>query len=197
MSITYNLYANDGRGGSVNYSAPIGTTSGLNFSPPALAAPSDNTFAVRAVDTVLGLEESNTDARVRIVIDSGGHDLTSLPNPPTAMSASPTVGGGCLIVWAYNPIGQGGAPIGFNIYLTAGTSPAYATPATSAAYLPGTVGYASNVSGLADGVLYVAAVRAFNATGVETNTTAVALVVGDATPPNNVDQLVASPTFNQ
>ena len=196
MSIIYNIYANDGLGGLIDYSAPIGSTSGLSFSPPALTAPSDNTFAVRAFDTILGLEESNTDARVRIVIDSGGNDLTGRPNAPNALTASPTANGGCAIAWAYNSISQGGAPTGFQVFLTAGAEPGYATPAASTTFAPGTVGYSCGLSGLVDGVLYTVAVRGFNAVGVETNTTAVTQIVGDATPPNNVDQLVASTTFN-
>ena len=197
MSIIYHVYANDGQGGLVNYTTPIGSTSGLSFSPPALAAPSDNTFAVRAFDTVLGLEESNTDARIRIVIDSGGNDLTALPNAPSAIAANPTAGGGCSIAWAYNPVGQGGPPLGFHVYLNAGLSASYTIPAASVAYVAGTVGYSCVLTALADGVVYTTAVRAFNSDGIETNTAAVAQIVGDATPPNNVDQLAALSTFDQ
>ena len=40
------------------------------FAVGPLAAPSDNTFAVRAFDAASGIEEANTDARVRVVIDA-------------------------------------------------------------------------------------------------------------------------------
>lgn len=197
MSISYNIYANNGRGGPVDYATPIGRTTSLTFNPPALAAPSDNTFAVRAFDASTGLEESNTDARVRIIIDSLGADVTALPNAPNALSVRSASGGGGLISWTYNPIGQGGAPLGFYVYLSPGTSPVYGRPIASIPFVSGKVDYRFDVTGLADGASYVAAVRAFNSIGVENNTTATGLIVADSTAPNNVDQLVASATFNQ
>jgi hypothetical protein len=195
MAIAYHIYANDGLGGLVNYATPIGTTSGLSFTPPVLAAPSDNTFVVRAFDTSTDLEEANTEASVRIVIDGNGQDVTSQPNAPFALTVRATAGGGCLATWAYNPGGQGSAPTGFYVYLSAGNQANYANPAATVAYVPGRAGYSCALSGLADATLYTVAVRAYNATAIEPNTTVIATVIGDSTPPENVDSLTAVPTF--
>jgi hypothetical protein len=195
MGIVYNVYANDGQGGPVNYATPIATTAALSFTPPPLAAPSDNTFLVRAFDTAVGLEEANTDARVRIVVDSAGNDVTTRPNAPFALALRATAGGGCDASWSYNTAGQGGPPTGFYVYLSPGASPSYASPAATVPYVAGRAGYACELSGLVDGATSTVAVRAFNAAGAETNTTVVASIVGDSTPPTNVDALTASPTF--
>ncbi|HWE37721.1 MAG TPA: hypothetical protein VG406_14230 [Isosphaeraceae bacterium] len=195
MGIVYNVYANDGHGGPVNYATPIATTTALSFKPPALAAPSDSTFVVRAFDTTVGLEEANTDARVRIVVDAGGNDITARPNAPFALALRATAGGGCSASWSYNPAGQGGPPTGFYAYLSPGTSPSYASPAATVPYVAGLAGYSCELSGLVDGTTSTIAVRAFNSAGIGTNTTAVASITGDSTPPTNVDALAASPTF--
>jgi hypothetical protein len=195
MSIVYNVYANDGRGGLVNYAAPIGTTASLTFNPPALAAPSDTTFVVRAFDTSVGIEEANTQARVRIVIDANGQDVTAIPNAPGALFVRATQGGGCLATWAYNPAGQAGPPAGFSVFLTPGTAAAYTTPTATVPFVPGQVGYSCELAGLADGSTYTVAVRAYNAVATEANTTVVARVVGDSTPPEGVDALRSSTSF--
>lgn len=195
MGIVYNVYANDGRGGAINYATPIATTASLSFTPPALAAPSDTTFLVRAFDTAVGLEESNTDARVRIVLDAAGNDVTARPNAPFALAVRATAGGGGAASWSYNAAGQGGPPAGFYIYLSPGAAPSYTAPAATVPYVAGRACYSCGLSGLAEGSPSTVAVRAFNAAGVEGNTTAVASIVGDATPPSNVDALTVSPTF--
>ena len=69
MAISYNIYANDGAGRRRQLRTPIATTTGSHVRwRRDLAAPSDNTFAVRAFDTTSGIEEANTEARVRIVL---------------------------------------------------------------------------------------------------------------------------------
>ena len=111
MAISYNVYANDGAGGAVNYAAPIATTPAPTYTTAPLAAPSDNTFAVRAFDATSGIEEANTEARVRIVLDGSGNDVTASPNGVTGLSATPTAGGSCWVAWGYNAAGQGGGTV--------------------------------------------------------------------------------------
>ena len=159
MAISYNVYANDGSGGEVDYDRPIATTNSLTFTPPALAAPSDNTFAVRAFDATSGIEEANTDARVRIVIDASGDDVTASPNRVAGLSARPMAGGSCWVSWGYNPAGQGGPPSQFQVDLAAGPTPTFASPAAIVAYLPGVSGYGCSASGLAVASLTTIAVR--------------------------------------
>lgn len=195
MSLQYRVYANDGQGGPVNYSSPIATTAALSYSPAPLAAPSDSTFAVRAFDPVTGLEEANTEARVRILLDAQGQDISNRPNAPRALSVRATAGGGCQVRWAYSTAGQSSPPLGFLVYLTAGTVADYQSPAASIPYLPGRAGYSCDLTGLADGVTYSVAVRSTNATATELNTTVVTTVVGHSVPPDNVDSLTATATF--
>lgn len=195
MAITYNIYANDGLGGPVDYTTPIATTPALGWTPGPLPPSSDTTFAVRAFDTTLGLEEANTEARVRIILDATGRDVSARPNPPSALVARATAAGGCLASWSYSPTGQGGWPTAFSVYLTPGTVASYATPSATVAFVPGRLAYSSQLSGLADGATYAVAVRASNASGAEANTSVVATVVGDSTPPANVDALSATATF--
>ena len=195
MAILYNVYANDGLGGAVNYASPIASTASLSFTTGSLPPSSDTTFAVRAMDASTGLEEANTEARVRVVLDANGQDISARPNAPTALMARATAGGGCLATWGYNPVGQGGLPTGFLVYLTRGTTASYTTPAITVPFIASTARFSCQLTGLTDGASYVVAVRSTNASATEVNTAAVSVVVGDSTPPGNVDGLAAAATF--
>jgi hypothetical protein len=187
--VIYNVYSNDGAGGPVDYTRPIASTSNLSFVVGPLAPASDNRFAVRAFDPSTNLEEANTEACVRIVIDPNGSDITARPNSPHALIVRSTAGGGCRVVWAYSPVGQGGPPTGFYVYLTPGVTPSYSSPESSVAYLTGTMGYACDLSGLAASSTYSIAVRAYNAVAVENNTTVVAILQTSAMSATPVDSL--------
>jgi hypothetical protein len=193
MAISYNIYANDGAGGDVDYTTPIATTSDLSYATGPLAASSDNTFAVRAFDTVSGIEEANTDARVRIVVDANGNDVTARPNAVVGLSARPTVGGTCWVSWGYDPAGQGGPPSTFNVTLTAGSTPSLADPVASIASLPGVPGYGCSLSGLAGNTPYTIAVQAVGPSSVLVGPVATVSITYLATPLSDVDALVATP----
>ncbi len=195
MEISYNVYRNDGRGGPVNYQTPIASTASLSYTSGLLPFSSDTTFAIRAQSMATGLEESNTEARVRVILDSSGLDVSAQPNPPHTLMVRATPGGSCMATWGYNPVGQAGAPTAFEVYLTRGTAAAYGNMVATVPYIAGTNVYRCNLPGLADGATYAVAVRASNPTVIERNTSAVALVVGDSTPPGNVDGLVGVATF--
>src|SRR4051794_34445716 len=117
MSISYHVYSNSGVGDPVNYASVVATVSGLSWATPALAASSNWTYAVRAFDTVNGLEEQNVDARVTIRVNASQADVTGLPNAPTGLTATPAAGATARVAWQYLPGGQGGAPIGFRVYV--------------------------------------------------------------------------------
>lgn len=187
----YHVYSNGGSG-PVNYAAPIATVSTLTYSTSALAYPSDTVYAVRAFDTVSGLEEQNVDARVRLVLDATGANVTARPNPPVNVWAAPTAGGGAVVHWSYNPAGQGAAPTGFKVWATVGSVVDYTAAPVSVPYT-GPVGSAT-LSGLTDGVSYAIGVRAFSGSLVEPNTTAIASVTGDRTAPGDVDGLTVVAT---
>jgi hypothetical protein len=187
--VTYNVYTNDGAGGPVDYTRPIASTPNLTFVIGPLALLSDNRFAVRAFDPSTNLEEANTEACVRIVIDANGSDITARPNAPHSLIVRSIAGGGCRVAWAYSPVGQGGPPTGFYVYLTPGNIPNYSSPASSVAYLTGTMGYSCDLTGLAAGSTYAVAVRAYNAAAIENNTTVVAVLQTSSMSANPVDSL--------
>ena len=193
MAISYNIYANDGMGGDVDYSTPIATTSDLTYATGPLATPSDNTFAVRAFDTASCIEEANTDARVRIILDEAGNDVTARPNAVVGLSTWPTAGGTCWVSWGYDSTGQGGPPSTFNVTLTAGATPSLANPVASIAYLPGVAGYGCTLSGLAGKTLCTIAVQAVGASSVLLGPVATVPITYLVTTLSDVDSLVATP----
>jgi hypothetical protein len=194
MAISYNIYANDGRGGDVDYNTPIATTALRTFTVNPLACPGDHTFAVRAFDTISGIEEANTDARARIVTDSSGNDVTARPNGVLGLSARLTANGTCWVSWGYNSTGQGGAPLQFNIYLTPGGSASFASPAATVAYLQGVSGYGCTLSGLASNTISTIAVQAIGASGALTGPVKSVAVSYLANSLREVDSLVAIPS---
>ena len=191
MAIVYQVFSNGGSGGPVDYSTPIATVSGTSYTTGALAAPGVYRFAVRAKDTATGLADANTQATVRVALDASGVDVGGVPNPPFAAVARPTAGGGCLVAWTYFAAGQAAPPANFLVYLTAGTTPALTTPAATVPYRPGASGYSCQLGGLADATTYTVAIVSVGATAIASDA-ATATVVGDATPPADVESLAAS-----
>jgi hypothetical protein len=183
--IEYKIYANTGIGDDINYSSPIGTTSLLTFSPPALGLSEDWKFAVRAYDTVSGLEELNIDASVRVVTDPSGADVTGRPNPPTGLAVVAAAGGSARVSWAYNPGGQGGPPSAFVI--TVGGVDTLTVP-----YVSGLTTCSATLTGLADGVSCTIGVRSTNGSGG--SATVAAAVTARTTGPAAVEGLAGAAT---
>lgn len=169
MATNYHIYSSNGLGGPVDYSTIVATRSTLTYDVGPLDYGSDWTFAVRAFDTVSGLEESNVDARVRILVSAAGADLAGLPNAPFGLKAVPTSGGGMKVTWAYNPRGQGAAPTNFHIYKGTPTV-SYASPAATVSYAVSSHNFSATLTSLTNGATYQFSVRAYNASGEETNT---------------------------
>lgn len=190
MAINYHVYAGNSSGGPVDYTTSIATVSTLSWATPALAANTVITYAVRAFDTVSGLEEQNVDARVTIRVDAGQADVTGLPNAPTGLTATPAAGATARVAWTYNPGGQGGAPAGFRVYVGTPT-PDYGTVAATVPYSAGKGAYLATLPGLIDGSVYQVASRAYNAVGTESNAV-VASFTADGTGPAPVDGLTAT-----
>jgi hypothetical protein len=194
MAISYNIYVNDGQGGVVTYDSPVATTDELTWTSGPLEFPSDTTFGVRAFDTVSGIEEANTDARVRIVLDSSGIDVTSQPNGVIGLSATATAGGTCWVSWGYDTTAQGIAPAQFAVTLTEGSTPSLGTATATVFYQPGVSGYGCQLSGLASNTLYSIAVQAIGSNSLSGPVGAV-LLDYQVSPLSRVDGLsaVASP----
>lgn len=195
MSVLYRVYSNGGTGGPVNLNVPLGTTSRHSYTTPPLAPGSDNTFIVRAYDSVTNVEEANTDARVRIILDASGQDVSARPNAPQKVSVLRMAGGACQVRWAYQPNGEGSPPVGFYVYLIEGTTPGYSNPSATVSYARNMTSYSCVLAGLVNGQPYTVAVRAFNAVAIEPNTSATVSTIADSAPPSNVDALTATPVY--
>jgi hypothetical protein len=192
MAIVYNIYANDGVGGPVNYTTPISTTTSLSYVTGMLPAGSDTTFAVRAKDTASNLEEANTDARVRVALDTNGNDIGGRPNPPHALVLSTAAGGGCLVSWAYFQGVGSATPVGFQVFLSEDPSALYRSTASTVPYVYGQVGYTCRLSGPYVLSTYSASVRAYNAAGSDGNAIVVGAVVGVPTSPVMMEAISVS-----
>jgi hypothetical protein len=191
MAIVYQIFSNNGAGGPIDYSTAIATVTGTSYTTGSLAASGDYRYAVRAMDTATGLAEANTQAVVRIVLDASGNDIGPVPNAPLAVTARPTPGGGCLVTWSYFAAGEAASPTNFLVYLTAGTSPSLADPAATVAYRQGMAGYSCQLSGLVDSTTYTVSVVSQGNGASTLSAAASATVVGDSSPPEDVDSLVA------
>ena len=175
MAISYHVYRNDGQGGAIDYSTAIATVSAASaapqgsFSPGPLVAPSDNLFAVRAFDDVTGVEEANT-ARIQVLIDADGNDVSSRPNPVVGLAVRWTIGEVALISWGYSPAGQGGAPTRFAVTASlAGTSvpPGLLNlPSQDVVFVPGIAGYGCRLAGLTTATDWTIKVRAVGGSDV-------------------------------
>jgi hypothetical protein len=190
MSTSYHVFSSNTSGGPVDYSTVVATVSGLAWSSGALAANTVITYAVRAFDTVSGLEESNIDARVTIRLGATQADATGLPNAPTGLTATSTAGATARVAWKYATAGQGGAPTGFRVYVGTPT-PDYGTVVATVIYNAGIATFAATLSGLTNGTPYQVAVRGYNAAGQEANAD-VASFTADATGPAPVGSLTAT-----
>lgn len=193
MATSYNIYANDGLNGPVDYSTLIATTSSLNYTGTDLASPSDTTFAVRATDGTS--EEQNIDCRVRVIIDVDGNDVSAIPNAPTQFSAIATTAGGARVDWLHVPMMNVPVPTEFKVWLTSGPSVDYtAPPAETVPFSPRQYRYTVGLTGLSDGITYAIGIRASNAAGDEPNAMQ-ANVTGLASGPTAVASLTGSAVY--
>jgi hypothetical protein len=187
MALIYRIYSNGGTGGPVDYVNPVASTPTLTFQAGPLSPSSDTTFAVRAFDPVTGLEEANTDARVRVVIAADGRDVSARPDTPFAVTLSASTGGGARVSWAYRPSETAGVPTGFNIHLgPAGTAPG-PTPAATVGYVPGRLGYTCVLPGPLVYAIYAVSVQAFNTSGVDAGGVVISGPVGLPPEPLQMD----------
>jgi large repetitive protein len=186
----YNVYSNAGAG-PINYASPLATvpTGTTSFVVPSTLTPGTWKFAVRAFNP--NGEDKNLTAAVTIVIDANGKDVTNRPAAPLGLRAFPAKAGALRVEWHYPRTSGPKAPAGFHVYCTAGPTLSYAAPAATVAYAAGLFGmFGVNLTGLVAGTAYAIGVRAYNATGEEPNTVAVA-ATADATGPAAVDSLVS------
>jgi hypothetical protein len=192
--VAYHVYANTGAGDPINYGSPIDTTGTLTFTTGPLSYPGTWSFGVRAFWVVSGLEEQNLDCAITIILDGSGIDITNRPLPPRALRAFARPAGAIRAEWVY-PLTTGPKkPVGFHVYSGTTGVPNYATPAATVLFTSGVANsFVGNLAGLTNGVTYTIGVRAYNATGEETNTNT-ATVIADSTGPTAVQSLTATAT---
>ena len=191
MAIVYRIYSNGGTGGPIDYSTPLATTPDPTYTTAGLAPSRDYRFAVRAFDTATGIEEANTQATRRLVLDGLGRATGDAPKAIHALVARPLVGGNCRVSWAYRSAGQATPPISFEVYLTTGLHTDLGTPQTTVAYRPGALGYSCSLTGLSDGIVSTVSVLARGADALAACEAVSVGVRGDSTPPDDVDGLIA------
>lgn len=188
--LAYHVYADTGAGDPINYATPIATASGTAWTSGTLAAPGTWSFGVRAFDG--NGEEQNLDCSAVIVLDADANDITNRPMPPAGLRGFATPNASIRVEWYYPPTSGPKVPTGFHVYIGTGGTPDYSTPAATVAFNLGLFNtFVSNLSGPSDGETYAIGVRAFNASGEETNSVVVS-VAADATGPAAVDSLVAA-----
>ena len=186
---SYHIYENHGIGDAVDYDFPVETTSLTTWTTGSLPFPGDYSFHVRAFWDYNLDEEHNLDARVRVILDATGADVTGRPAAPTGLAAQPIKGGQVRLSWLYKTPSGRATPSRFNVYTgTPGVS--YAAFVQQIAY--GSDGrYFAVVTGLTSGRPYQFVVRAANSTAEETNTNIVT-ATPDATGPNPPQNLIAT-----
>jgi hypothetical protein len=170
MSTSYHIYGNGGSG-PVNYGSILATTAALTWTSGALAFPNTWKFGVRAFDTVSSLEESNIDALVEVTLSGAGVDITGMPDPPLALSAHASGAGRIVVDWHHVLLDVTRKPTGFHVYQGTGGTPSYTTPVATVPWGSGINFYTRAISGLTGGTAYTFGVRAYNATGEESNAT--------------------------
>jgi hypothetical protein len=180
-TLGYHVYSNRGTMWYIDYDNPIATVYDLTWTSGPLSYPDTWQFGVRAFNQYG--EEQNLDCYVELILDANGNNITNRPNPPTGLRAFATAGGGARVEWIYPRVLGPTAPTGFHVYIGAGATPAYGTPAATVGYGAAVMNsYVANLTGLSNGVVYAIGVRAFNATAEEPNTNTVSITASNVGP---------------
>lgn len=174
----YHVYGNTGAGDPIDYASILATTTGLTTTAGPLEAPGTWSFGVRAYNGYG--EDANVDASVTIAVDASGRDVSAMPAAPVALAAVAGPAGSVAVHWGYPLASPGRAPTGFHVYQGLGAVD-YSAPVATVVAAAGVVqSYSASPSGLSAGT-WSFGVRAYNATGEESNTlTATAVIRGSS-----------------
>lgn len=179
--IEYRVYANDGEGGPINLATPWATTRSANFvAGPTLTANASWSFLVRVYDRDLELLEDGTDARVDLVTDGDGNDITLRPRPVNVLTARPGASGELIVTWTYLWTRDARAADEFRVWAVASPGPIdfTATPSAAVSIQGGETTYQTTLTGLTAGTTYLVAVRAVNGTADDGSTATVTVAAG-------------------
>ena len=189
QAISYLVYANAGGGDPIDYAHPLAMIAAPGWTSPALSAPGHYKFGVRTRDLGTGLVEENLDAAIELVIDGAGRDCTAIPPAPLGLRFVPIAGGKARLEWSCPCQSAMRQPLGFNIYVGIDGPISYSVPYATVPWLPSRFDFfRAELGGLAGRGRCLVGVRAYNASGEELNTAAVAFTIDDA-PPSQVDSL--------
>ncbi len=188
MPTQYQVFGNTGNGSPIDYATVLATVSGLSWTPPALNAGSDWSFGVRAVDSTSGLSESNVDAKVRIVLDANGKDLTALPAQPVILGLQVVNGNGCRLDWSWTDV-RFPKPETFQVFTS--TTGSIDPSSSPVAVIPGqrAKNYGVNLATLPSGTVTLGIVAVVKSVRSLVTTTTVTI---SATPPSPPESLVAT-----
>lgn len=158
--ILYNIYMNLD-GSPADYAAAPVEASDTHVDVGPIPAPGAATVAVRAKDSVTGLEDMNVDCVLRIEIDAQGRDVSSKPAPPVAVTAVASGPNEITVIWKYLYTLGIVEPDQFRVYATAGeVVDLNADPSNIVMYHSGVANYRATLPGLTPGVPYSIIVRA-------------------------------------
>jgi hypothetical protein len=179
--VYYLIYQSDAAGQPIDYDHPAGSTGLLSWTSGNLS-PGTWMFGVRAADAA-GIE-LNLACSTTVIVSATGADVTNMPVAPAGLRGHAIAGGSVVVEWAAGTNSVAAKnPAGFRVYKGTGGAVDYGTvSATVAANTSIGGAYQTTLSGLTDGTTYSIGVRAYNATGEETNTTTIS-VTADASGP--------------
>lgn len=174
---TWNVYSNDGTASTISpgngytneidYAEPVANlpSGTLTWTSSGLSAPGVWQFGVRAQNA--NGEEQNLDVSVTIAIDENGNDVTNQPRPPVGLRAIPKAGGVIRVEWSVPSNNGSNAPTQYNVYLTPGTTPSYASPSATVAANTIMLGIGTCDLAATGGTQYAVSVRSANASGLD------------------------------
>lgn len=174
MALVYRIFKGDSSGGPIDYLTVVATVSAptTTYVGAALTVGTRTRFAVRAYDTVTGLDDMNRDVMALVVLDGAGLDVSGTPGPVLSLTARASSAGTIVADWVHHPAGRP-IPAGFKVWVTAGSSvnygvaPALTQSFAAVAYEAAGGRHRGTVSGLTAGTAYSVGVRAYNAAGTD------------------------------
>jgi hypothetical protein len=178
-------------GNPIDYTTIIATvtTAPWTWTGPTITAGTIARYAVRAYDTLSGIENPDIASEVSAAPLADGSDPLAKPPAPTSTSAAATLGGHAIISWSIAMVARSRWPTGFHIYAGVGT-PSYTSPIATVPTRPyeglSVTKYVATITGLTGGSTYAVAVRGYSAAG-EGPSGPIALVVASTAGPLAID----------
>lgn len=173
--MAYRIYSNHANGGPVDYSAPLATVTALSCVCGPLPVSSDSTFVVHAFDQVSLKEEANTDARIRLRLDSQGQDISDQPAVVDSLTVVPSLGGGGRVSWTFVSAIGAVSPSTFTLNLYDGQT---IVASANLPFQPGQIAYSHVFPGPLSPAVYTAGVSVSSSGGLTSPLTVASSMLG-------------------